>query len=110
MLTPLCRRVYVSSMAGNNEDYLRRLEKDGREDLIEQINNGELTVYGAAVAMGYRRRRTSASRETQITYHWTRASAAEKKLFLKRNFQSIAPMVQKILAEHKEKQAKESSK
>jgi len=93
-------------MAGNNEDYLRRLKQDGRDDLLEQIEAGELSIYAAALIMGYRKRRTAPSRADQITYHWTRASSAEKKLFLKRNFQSVAPMVQKIIAEHREKQAK----
>lgn len=93
-------------MAGNNEDYLRRLKQDGRADLLEQIEAGELSVYGAALKMGYRKRKTASSREDHITYHWSRASAVEKKRFLKRNFQSVAPMVQKIIAEYREKQAK----
>ena len=92
-------------MAGNNEDFLRRLEQDGREDLLKQIKAGDLTVYRAALMMGYRKRRAAPSREAQITYHWTRASAAEKKLFLKRNIQSVAPLMQRIIAEHREKEA-----
>ena len=106
----LCRRVYSARMAGNNEDYLRRLKQDGRDDLLEKIEAGELSIYAAALIMGYRKRRTAPSRADQITYHWTRASAAEKKLFLKRNFQSVTPMVQRIIAEHHEKQAKKPAK
>ena len=102
----LYRRVYLPRMAGNNEDYLRRLKQDVRDDLLEQIETGELSIYGAALIMGYRKRKTASSREGQMTYHWTRASAAEKKLFLKRNFQSVTPMVQKIIAELREKEAK----
>lgn len=102
----LHRRVYISAMAGNNDDFLRRLKQDGRADLIERIEAGELSVYKAAVMMGYRKLKSSPSRESQITHHWTRASAAEKKLFLKRNFQSVAPMVQKIIAEHRAAEAK----
>jgi predicted transcriptional regulator len=97
-------------MAGNNEDFLRRLQQDGRDDLLEKIETGELSVYRAALIMGYRKRKTAPSREGQITYHWTRASAAEKKQFLKRNFQSVAPLVQKIIAEHHEKQAEKPVK
>ena len=80
-------------MAGNNRDYLRRLEMDGRHDLLKKIETGSISVYAAAKLMGYRKGRTAKSRSQQIAYHWTRASEAEKRRFLSENWESVGPIV-----------------
>ena len=80
-------------MAGNNEDYLRRLKQDGRTDLIEQIEQGEITVYAAALKMGYRKKRGAQPRADQITYHYSRATLGEKRRFIVDNWSSVAHIV-----------------
>ena len=80
-------------MAGQNSDYLRRLKNDGRQDLIDKIQSGEITVYAASVLMGYRKKRSAPSRSEQISYHYSRASLADKRRFVLENWQSIAPIV-----------------
>lgn len=87
-------------MPGNNEDYLRRLKNDGRHDLLKQIEAKELTVYGAAIAAGYRKSKSAASREEQLTYHWKRADEKEKIRFIVRNIVSLIPMVRRVLKKH----------
>ena len=80
-------------MAGNNEDYLRRLKQDGRTDLIEQIEQGEITVYAAALKMGYRKKRGAQPRADHITYHYSRATLGEKRRFIVDNWSSVAHIV-----------------
>lgn len=80
-------------MAGMNEDYLRRLKNDGRQDLLDAIELGEKTVYGAALEMGYRKKRGAQSKSDQITYHYSRASLSEKRRFIMDNWSSVAPIV-----------------
>ncbi|MEP0391680.1 MAG: hypothetical protein ABJ205_04325 [Erythrobacter sp.] len=80
-------------MAGTNSDYLRRLKNDGRQDLIDKIKRGEITVYAAAVLMGYRKKRSAASRSDQISYHYLRADKDEKLRFVLENINSLGPIV-----------------
>ncbi|MEP3420099.1 MAG: hypothetical protein ABJN35_00030 [Erythrobacter sp.] len=92
-------------MAGTNSDYLRRLKSDGRQDLIDKIEHGEISVYAAAVFMGYRKKRSSQSRAEQISYHYSRASLTEKRRFIQDNWQSVAAIVSqmnKVIRENKE--------
>jgi len=89
-------------MAGTNEDYLRRLEQDGRADLVEKIIRGEMSVYAAALEMGYRKRRTAQSRSDQISYHYSRASLKEKRRFIVDNWSSVAPIVADFAKRYRE--------
>ena len=94
-------------MAGTNDDYLRRLEQDGRKDLIEKIEQGEITVYAAAIQMGYRKKRGTSSRADQISYHYSRAGLAEKRRFIIENWPSVTRIVgdlAKRAREHEEAQ------
>ena len=77
----------------DNAYWLRRLEQDGRIDLINKIEHGELTVYGAAMEAGLRKRRSATSRSDQISYHYSRASFAEKRRFILENWASVAHIV-----------------
>jgi pyruvate carboxylase len=69
--------------------YLRRLEQDGRDDLIQMIKSGDITVYRAAMAAGLRKKRATASRAEQISYHYSRASIIEKRRFISDNWSSV---------------------
>jgi len=91
-------------MAGTNQDYLRRLKQDGRSDLIEQIERGEMTVYAAALKMGYRKKRDAKSRSDQISYHYSRASLAEKRRFIVDNWSSVTAIGAQIRREIEAKQ------
>ena len=84
-------------MPGNNSDYIRRLEKDGRRDLLKQIKEGEISVYAAAKKAGYRKGRGAQSRADQVTYHWTRANAAEKRRFIIDNWSTVGPLAIQVL-------------
>lgn len=83
-------------MAGNNSDYIRRLRKDGKRDLLEKIENQEISVYAAAVKAGYRKTKASPSRTEQIAYHWSRASAAERQRFIVTNWSTVGPIADDI--------------
>ncbi|GAB5349690.1 hypothetical protein [Alteriqipengyuania sp. 357] len=91
-------------MAGNNDDYLRRLEQDGRQDLIDKIERGEISTYAAAIEMGYRKRRGASSRSDQISYHYSRASLAEKRRFVVENWASVARIVGDLAKRTREKE------
>ncbi|WP_067600399.1 hypothetical protein [Altererythrobacter ishigakiensis] len=89
-------------MAGTNEDYLRRLKQDGRSDLIERIERGEISVYAAALKMGYRKRRGGHPRAEQITYHYSRATLTEKRRFIVDNWSSVAHIVSDLAKRKRE--------
>jgi len=65
----------------DNIYWLRRLEKDGHNDLLAQIEAGKITVYKATQEAGYRKKgpKTPAAK---LSYHWTRADHAERKRFI----------------------------
>lgn len=83
-------------MKRDNEYYLQRLRREGRGDLVEQINSGEISVYKAAIDTGLRRRSKAPSRSEQLRYHWSRASAFERRRFVIENIRSLGPLVATI--------------
>lgn len=96
-LTLVYRRVYADSMTRptkrDNAYWIGRLLKNGHHDLLELINRGEVTVYGASIRAGLRKRRAAPSRADQISYHYSRASIAEKRRFIIDNWPSVARIV-----------------
>ncbi|MBX7502426.1 hypothetical protein K3181_13340 [Qipengyuania sp. YG27] len=80
-------------MAGTNDDYLRRLKHDGRQDLIDKIDRGDISIYAAAIEMGYRKKRGAPSKADQISYHYSRATLSEKRRFIVDNWSSVARIV-----------------
>ena len=85
LLTDLRRRVYVRKMKDTskrgNSYWLGRLEKEGHGVLLAQIEAGEMSVYEATQKAGYRKKgpRSAAGK---LSYHWQRASHAERKRFI----------------------------
>lgn len=77
----------------NNAYWLHRLEQDGRDDLLQMIKAGEITVYRATMDAGLRKKREAASRADRISYHYSRASLAEKRRFIIENWASVARIV-----------------
>lgn len=79
----------TDSKKRDNTYWLRRLEQDGRGDLLQMIEAGDITVYRATMAAGLRKKRAAASRADQISYHYARASLVEKRRFIIDNLSSI---------------------
>lgn len=86
----------------DNSYWLDRLERDGRGDLLKMINDGDITVYRAVVAAGYRKKQDAASTADRITYHYSRANLAEKRRFIIENWQSVAPIVGELVKRRRE--------
>lgn len=110
LLTRICRRVYIKIMTDStkrdNSYWMHRLEKDGRDDLLKMIEGGDITVYRAAMAAGYRKKRTTTSRADQISYHYSRANLAEKRRFIIENWSTVARIVGQLAIE---KQARDEA-
>lgn len=77
----------------DNSYWLERLKRDGRDDLLKMIHDGDITVYRAATAAGYRKAREATSTADRISHHYARASLAEKKRFIVDNWSSVAHIV-----------------
>jgi|GEM_PF-6732079 len=73
----------------DNNYLLDRLEREGREDLLEAIKAGEMSVYRATTVAGLRKKRSAPSRADQISYHYSRATLAEKRRFIIDNWSSV---------------------
>ena len=86
-------------MKRDNAYLLHRLQRDGRDDLITRINSGEISVYAACVQAGLRRSKSTETRAEQLTYHWKRANAADRRRFVVDNFGSLAPIVNNLVKE-----------
>ena len=86
-------------MKRDNSYLLDRLNREGRGDLITRINAGEITVFAASVQAGLRRRKNTETRAEQLTYHWKRANAADRRRFVVDNFGSLAPIVNNLVKE-----------
>jgi hypothetical protein len=87
----------------DNAYWLQRLEKDGHRSLIERINAGEITVYSATQLAGYRPqgRRSPAS---NLSHHWKRASAADRKLFVAKHAAEVNRVLLELRDEAKARQ------
>lgn len=70
-----------NSIKRDNAYWLRRLDKDGRSDLLARIDAGEITVYRGTQIAGYRKK-ASKSPAALLSYHWSRADHVERKRFV----------------------------
>lgn len=86
----------------DNAYWLRRLKKDGRDDLLKMIEDGDIAVYRATLDAGYRKKRAAPSRAEQITYHYSRASLAEKRRFILDNWSTVARIVGELVRRKRE--------
>lgn len=99
----------TDSKLRNNAYWLKRLARDGRNDLLKMIEDKHISVYRATVAAGYRNRRKAASRADQISYHYSRATLAEKRRFIINNWSTLAPLFGAILKQQMQKENSEKS-
>lgn len=95
----------TDSKKRDNEYWLKRFERDGRDDLLKMISDGDISVYRASMAAGLRKKRAAASRADQIAYHYARATHAEKRRFIIDNFASVARIVQDIAKKQRARDA-----
>ncbi|NTZ42141.1 hypothetical protein G7A66_03335 [Altererythrobacter sp. SALINAS58] len=86
----------------DNSYWLHRLGRDGRDDLLKMIDDGDITVYRASLAAGYRKKRAATSRADQISYHYSRADLAEKRRFIIENWESVARIVTALVKQKRE--------
>ena len=65
----------------DNAYLAERLEKDGHRKLLARVDAGEISMYKAAQLAGYRKVGPQ-SPAAKLSYHWERASAAERRRFV----------------------------
>lgn len=82
----------------DNAYWLQRMKKDGHAGLLERITAGEITVYRATQIAGYRPKgpRTPAGK---LSYHWKRASAAERLRFVTVHAREINRVLNELAGE-----------
>ena len=68
-------------MNRSNEYYLARLRKDGRQDLLNEIESGTITVYQATIKARYRKKRLKPS-AAKLNHTWDRTPLSEKRRFV----------------------------
>ena len=93
----------MTSNARNNEYWLRRLAKDGHNELIDRVRAGDLSMYEARGLAGYRKSGPR-SPAAKLSYHWQRASAEERQRFVAAHLTEINRVLKdtaRILAEMK---------
>ena len=84
-------------MKRDNAYYIERLAREGRTDLVARIRSTEITVYAACIEAGLRRSKGTESRADQLSYHWQRASAPERRRFVLENLKSLGPIVAMLI-------------
>jgi hypothetical protein len=92
----------------NNAYWTNRLKKDGHEALLDRVQAGDITVYKATQLAGYRKPgpRTPAAK---LSYHWQRASAEERKRFIRHHLVEINRVGKEALAEIRAEKAQKPS-
>lgn len=94
-------------MARDNKYWLGRFTKDGHHKLLERIEAGEISVYKARQEAGYLK--TVPSRPSdKLTYHWERASHAERKRFIMQHLLDVNRTLKEVGAEIRELKTKKA--
>lgn len=93
----------------DNGYYLERLKNAGREDLLAAIKAGEMSVYKATTVAGLRKKRSVPSRADQISYHYSRATLAEKRRFILDNWSSLTQIASYLFNLQKRSQKAQNS-
>ena len=112
VLTRYRRRVYVNSMPSPNKRdnayWTSRLAKDGHRDLLDRVRSGEISVYKATQLAGYRKPGPR-SPAAKLSYHWTRASAEERKRFVAAHIRDVNRVLLEIRDEVQVRKAQKPS-
>jgi len=92
----------------DNDYWMKRLKKDGHDRLLARILSGEITVYRATQLAGYRKKQPP-TLAGKLSFHWKRASAEERKRFVKAHLIEINRVGREALAEVREQKTEKSS-
>ncbi|GGC23687.1 hypothetical protein GCM10011371_09250 [Novosphingobium marinum] len=93
----------------DNAYWAGRLEKDGLTDTLEKVRSGKITMYQARQQAGYLKR-PSGSPAKALAYHWQRASADERRLFVLKHAKEVNRVVLEVFDILKAEKAKKDSK
>jgi len=93
-------------MKRDNTYYMTRLKRAGRDDLLEQVYDGKMSVYKATIEAGIRKKRSASSRSSQLSYHWSRADKRQRTRFMIDNFEAIDLLRKELVARVEQKHAK----
>ena len=99
----------TKSRKRDNQYYIGRLKKDGHDDLLQQIEAGNITVYEASKRAGFRKNGPKAAASV-LSYHWKRASHEERKRFVLAHAAEVNRVLLEIANEARERKAKKPSK
>ncbi|WP_039394095.1 hypothetical protein [Novosphingobium sp. MBES04] len=91
----------------DNAYLLQRMKKDGRSDLLAQIEAGALTVYQASQIAGYRTK-VPPTPAAKLTHHWKRADYRQRRAFLIANFEDVRRVLLDIIEDVRAAQAQEA--
>lgn len=93
----------VDAAKRDNSYWLDRLKRDGRDDLLKMIQDGDIKVYRATVAAGYRKKRDATPTADRISYHYARANLDEKQRFILQNWRSVTRIVTELAKRQRER-------
>lgn len=79
----------------DNQYWIGRLKKDGRDDLLADIEAAKLSIYRATQIAGYRADKHG-STVSKLSYHWERATAEERKEFVTMNLRAVNHFVRQV--------------
>lgn len=81
----------------DNAYWAKRLEKDGHGEILARVQSDGITMYQARGLAGYRKigPETPAAK---LSYHWTRASAAERKRFVTVHLLDVNRVLKEVAA------------
>lgn len=92
----------------DNDYWIKRLEKDGHSKLLARVRSGEITVYKATQLAGYRKKQPPTP-AGKLSFHWKRASHAERKRFVIEHAKDVNRVLHEIADEARKLKAQKSS-
>jgi hypothetical protein len=92
----------------DNTYWLQRLEKDGHNVLLGQIEAGEITVYKATLRAGYRKTGPTTP-AAKLSYHWGRGDHAERKRFVMAHLKDVNRVLREVGEDIKKMKAQKPS-
>jgi hypothetical protein len=98
----------TTSSKRDNAYYAARLKKDGYKELLEKVELGKLSMYKAAQEAGYRSKQPPSPAE-KLSYHWKRASYAERFKFVLLNLKSVSSIGRDVTDELTKRKAQKTN-
>ena len=76
----------------DNQYYRARLAKSSRNDLLAKVDSGEISMYAACVAAGFRKKRSETTLEG-FKRSWQRLSKNDRRRFVASNLIELNSIV-----------------